>query len=199
MVGPMKFRKHQGGMATVEFAIIALPFFMLLWGIIEYGLILFTQMAIESATLQIAREASIGKGRVDSLGVCSREEYVRQVIHEKTAGLINASSVEISAAPVANGGVRADQTPDICMSNNPPTVGGACPGGIYEDVNHNGVYDPTVPGLALGNAGELVELRATYPWKVQIPFFNQFFGDHGVLLITSSTVLRNEPFAGAGC
>ncbi len=199
MLRAMKSWRQQQGSVAIEFAIIALPFFMLLWAIIEYGLILFTQVAVESATLQVAREASIGHGQTDALGVCSREEYVRQIIRQKTAGLINAESVKVSAAPVASGGVPRTQTPDICVSNNPPTVGGLCPGGIYEDVNHNGVYDATVPGLALASAGQLVELRVYYPWKVQIPFFGQFFGDHGILMITSSTVLKNEPFAGAGC
>lgn len=188
----------RAGAAAIEFAAVALPFFLLLYAIIEYGLILYTQVVIESSTQQVGRAASLGKGVIINPGICSREEYVRQQVQRRTAGLINSGQVTVTAAPVVQGGVPTSSNADICMGN-PPTIGGPCPGGIYEDVNHNGRYDGAVAGVALGNPGQLIEVRVSYPWKVQIPYFGKFFGDNGVLLISSSTVLRNEPFAGPGC
>lgn len=190
--------RGRGGAAAIEFAAVALPFFLLLYAIIEYGLVLYTQVVIESSTQQVGRAASLGKGVVINPGICSREEYVRQEVQRRTAGLINSNQVTVTAATVVQGGVPANGNADICMGN-PPTIGGPCPSGVYEDVNRNGRYDETTASVALGQPGQLVEIRVSYPWKVQIPYFNQFFGRNGVLLISSSTVLRNEPFAGPGC
>lgn len=190
--------RWNAGAAAIEFAAVALPFFLLLYAIIEYGLILYTQVVIESSTEQVARAASLGKGVVINPGICSREEYVRQEVQRRTVGLINSAQVTVTASPVVQGGVPASSNADICMGN-PPTIGGPCPGGIYEDVNRNGRYDGAVAGVALGQPGQLIEIRVSYPWKVQVPYFGKFFGNNGVLLISSSTVLRNEPFAGPGC
>lgn len=192
------FRRCRAGATAIEFAAVALPFFLILYAIIEYGLILYTQVVIESSTLQVARQASLGKGVITAPGICNREQYVRQQVEQRTRGLINGQKVIVTAATVVQGGVPSSGTPDICMSD-PPTIGGPCPTGVYEDVNRNGRYDATVPGVNLGDAGQLVEIRVSYPWKVQIPFFGKYFGEHGVLMISSSTVLRNEPFTGPGC
>jgi hypothetical protein len=47
---------------------------------------------------------------------------------------------------------------------------------------------------SIGGAGDLVEIRVTYLWKVFFPIFQSSFGTNGVLTISSSTVVKNEPF-----
>lgn len=59
--------KHQAGAAAVEFALIAIVFFMLLFGIIEFGRVLFTWNSAVEATRYGARVAvvcDIGSGAV---------------------------------------------------------------------------------------------------------------------------------------
>ncbi len=203
-----KFSDNNSGATLVELALVSPIFFLILFVIIEYGLVMFSSVVVESAVMHGSRAASLGKGQ-DSAGACSntanRADYVKCVVREKTGGLIHANSIIVDANKVVDGGVPASR--DICLLNDVPTVGGPCPQGtLWQDVNGNGVYDAG-PGqmtdASLGNAGELVELRVYYPWKVQIPFVKEFFGCHsggvegcqeGVIMITSATLLKNEPF-----
>ena len=205
------FSRDRSGATLVEFAIIAPIFFLMLFSIIEYGLVMFSSVVIESAVMHASRVVSIGAD--SGSGACAnspnRVENVKCIVRQKTSGLIHADSVLFVANPVAQGGLAALSKPDICLFDPPqtPKVGGPCPQGTkWQDLNGNGVYDAG-PGEAtpasLGGAGELVEIRVYYPWKVQIPFVQEFFGcrtggvagcEKGVIMITSATVLKNEPF-----
>jgi hypothetical protein len=40
----------------------------------------------------------------------------------------------------------------------------------------------------------MIEVRVTYLWRVMFPMFRSQFGTNGVLTVTSSTVVKNEPF-----
>lgn len=208
-----RFIKNCAGATIVEFAIVAPVFFLLLAGIVEYGLYTFSSVAIESAVMQAARTASLGRSS-GSAGPCTattdRVGYIQCVLRDKTSSLINADTITITANLVANGGVPASVSPDICMKS-PPTVGGPCPPGTpWQDVNGNNAYDAGTPMTvaSMGNAGDLVEVRVYYPWKVQIPFMKSFFGcrgdqakagcKEGIIMISSSTVLKNEPFDTGG-
>lgn len=199
--------RDESGATIIEFAVVAPVFFLLIFGIIEFGLVMFSSVAIESAVMFASRAASLGKS-ADPTGPCAsstdRVNYVECIVRDKTSNLINHSQVIITANPVAAGGVPATVSPDICLTN-PPTVGGPCASGTpWQDVNGNGTYDAVVPPVTLGAAGDLVEVRVYYPWQVQIPFVSKYFGCHnssphpgceeGIFMITSSTVIKNEPF-----
>jgi Flp pilus assembly pilin Flp len=188
-----RFLRDDSGATAIEFSIVAGMFFLLMLGVIEFGLFMMTQVAIESATTQAGRATAIG---VATGG--DRVAAVTSLIRQRTAGLINRDAIIISASTVATGGATV---PDFCLHENgapadsPPT----CPPWVvdgqvhYFENGNNNVYNG--PGTTtLGNAGDLVEVRVSYPWRVLIPFLGEFFGDHGVVLITSSTVVRNEPF-----
>jgi hypothetical protein len=56
---PLASRKTQRGMAAVEFALVAIVFFMLLIGIVEMGRVLFTWNAVVEATRYGARVAVV--------------------------------------------------------------------------------------------------------------------------------------------
>jgi hypothetical protein len=166
----------------------------------EFGLFMFHKVAIESITMQVGREASLNtsSGYSGCNGGSDRFAYIRCYVREKSGGLINGDLVEVSINTVANGGTRA---PDICLATNPPSSPPTC-NGQYEDINGNGSYDGPAASNNAGGEGELVEVRVSYPWQVLVPLVSQFIGTQredgsrtGVVMITSSTVFRNEPGA----
>lgn len=53
------FRRDQGGASAVEFALVAVPFFLMLFGIIEGGRLLWTQLGLQHAVEMAARCASL--------------------------------------------------------------------------------------------------------------------------------------------
>jgi hypothetical protein len=186
-------RDVSGGTA-IEFAIVAGIFFTLMFGIIEYGMIMLTKVAIESATVQVGRASSLGNvgaGCAAGDRVCE----VKRVVIEKTQGLIDPESVNVSAVVVSSATTSTPRTPDICLDNAATPYPAAC-SAWQENGGNPTSYDPpaALGGAALGNGGELVEVRVTYLWRVLFPIFRSQFGKNGVLTITSSTVVKNEPF-----
>ena len=187
-------RKHirhlaadENGATIIEFAIVAPVFFLLLMGIIEFGLIGFHSVALDAAVAQTSRQASLGN--VPS-GFPDRVSYIRSELRNRTQGLINANQIIISANLVTAGG--APTPPDICLTD-PPSFGTTCTGVPFQEVNGVPGYQGPSAAVTLGNAGDVVEIRASYPWRVQLPLVRDFIGPNGVLLITSSTVVKNEP------
>lgn len=83
--------------STVEFALIAVPFFLLIFGIIEGGRLVFTYHEIQNAAREGARYlVAHGAFADDPLGPGDTGE-VEDYVLSKTAGL-DPASLEISAA-----------------------------------------------------------------------------------------------------
>lgn len=181
-------RLDNAGTTLIEFALVAPAFFLLLMAVIEFGLIGFHQVAIESAVAATAREASLGRATPGG----DRVEFVRTQLREKLAGIINPEQLQITAATVVSGGTPA--SPDVCL-DDPPRLGGACePPLLFEEVNNIPGYQGAAASVSLGNAGDVIEVRVLYPWRVQLPLMSRFFGENGVFLITANTIVKNEPF-----
>jgi Flp pilus assembly pilin Flp len=192
-----RFTRHQQGATAVEFAIVSGAFFLLLMGVIEFGLIMLTKVAIESATTQVSRSGSIGSivpGCPDR--VCS----IKKLVEEKTYGLVARNSVVVTAKFVSRPGLGpsagSPPVPDICLAdiNNPYPA--TCTTVGYQDNNSDGDYDPPPDLLptSIGQAGDVIEIRVTYLWRILFPLFRNYFGPNGVLTITTSTVVKNEPY-----
>ena len=188
--------RHTGGATAVEFAVVATMFFTLFMGVIEYGLFMMTQVAIEGAVTQAGRAGSIS-----TLGGLDRVTAVQNLVEEKTHGLINAGSVAVTTGVVetANGasGSGAGAAPDICEPAGadpfPCSPTRPCPPGT--PFIPGGAPDAVCTGPAstsVGGPGDIVEIRVSYPWKVLFPILGQFFGNHGVVIIQSTTVVKNE-------
>lgn len=198
---PFSIRDQQGA-SIVEFALIAPVFFFIIMGILEFGLFMFHKVVIESITMQVSREASLNKNAGDGncAGTTDRYAYIRCYVREKSNYLINGDQVEVNINRVAEGGTRVA---DICLNVDPPSSRPATCNGPrgYEEVNGIQGYQGTA-GSAPGDAGELIEVRVSYPWRVLVPLMSQLIGSQredgsrtGVVMITSSTVFRNEPAA----
>jgi Flp pilus assembly pilin Flp len=180
------------GATAIEFAIVAFVFFMMMFAIIEYGLIMLTKVAIESSTIQISRSASIGSV---GAGCNDRVCEIRRLVQEKTLGLIDAQSVSVTATVVSGPTTATPPKPDICLDNSatpyPPTCG------VWQENGGDPLsYNPpaALGATSIGNAGDVVEIRVTYLWRVLFPMFRSYFGKNGVLTISASTVIKNEPF-----
>lgn len=195
------FMRNRDGASIVEFAIVAPIFFLLIMGILEFGLFMFHKVAIEAITMQVGREASLNtsSGYSTCNGGNDRYAYIRCYVREKSAGLINGEQVEVNINTVAGGSTRA---PDICIEGGTPSTASCPTDGRYEEVNGIPGFQGTSTLNQPGAAGELIEVRVSYPWRVLVPFMSRFIGTAdeqgtrtGVVMITSSTVFRNEPAA----
>ena len=187
--------KQREGATIIEFAIVAPILFFMIFALLEFGLILFSMVVIESATATVSRVARTG---FDG-GAANREQFIRQLIDRKSAGLINASRIIITTDLTSPPDTLVDEPEECCP-------GGTCPGGVpvppvgtcppgfpFEDRNNNGVYDGVAASLNAGDTGEIVRYRVVYRWPLQFPGSSLFFGGPD-FYIESNAFVQNEAF-----
>lgn len=201
------YAKDERGVTIIEFAVVAIPLFLLIMGLIEFGLLFFTQIALENAINKVARTTAIG----DTGGYSQRIDYIKAQLQDEVQPLIFGSRAIISVEQVNSGGASYKE-PELCLSN-PPRLGPTCPAGTpFEDTNGNGTYDGGTVNSSPGSAGDLIQIDVALPWSFFTPLVGQFFHlqnvqsgrtdaegnpvSYNAYIIRTSTIVKNEPFGG---
>lgn len=180
------FLRQERGATAVEFALVAVPFFLLLLGIIEYGLYTFTKVSLESIAAQAGQQASVQ----NNSGGCDRICVARNYITAKAAGLINYQSVTVTPHNVTVAGGTTFRG-DKCLCY-PDHIGGPCPCGHYENLGGGPGYDSGPVAYSTGRSGDLIELQVTYPWHVINPIMQPFFSPGGTVVMRVTTTVKNQ-------
>lgn len=180
----VRLRRDDRGALMVEFAVVFPILLLGILGTIETATIIFIGSSIESAVLQASRFGITGN---TSNGV-SREERVREIVGEKTYGLVNMDEVTIetlvyeSFADIGKPEPFQDTNTNLAYDLGEP----------FTDVNGNGQWDPDMGAAGLGGPDAVVVYRVIYDWGLMTPYMRRVMGDsiHNV----SSVAVRNEPF-----
>ncbi len=169
--------RSNAGSAMIEFAFIAPVFFLLLFAILEIGVIYFAQSTIQYGTNDIAR--MVRTGQTSAQGVT--QDTVRQRVCDDVAPLVPCDSnlsVDVEAFPTFSG----------VNFSNPLT-----PTGDMQSLNN---YNP-------GTACTVVLVRVFYAWPVFTPLLTPFLSNMAGSkhLLYSAAAFRNEPYnlGLAGC
>lgn len=145
----MKLRKESGA-SIVEFALIAPIFFLLIFAIIEFGLLFWVDLTMQHAVREGARYAITGQVNLDPN--TSDQQRYRAIIAK-----MNESSV----------GLWAKVDPDIKITLNGTTST------EYSDANS---YNAGM----FGQAGDIVTIQLDCKWPMFTGFISKFFsnGEH---------------------
>lgn len=151
---------HQNDGATiVEFALVAPVLFLILFGIIEFSLVMFASSVIEGATGNAARLSKTGAERSTAGTSEERAELdsarLRQLVLERGSGVLKDNN-DLHITVIPQGGSK----------------------------------DGT-----MGSSGEIVVYRVTYNWNIFTPLIGNLISDDGIFVISSTTVVVNEPFS----
>jgi Flp pilus assembly protein TadG len=177
------------GSAAVEFAMVAPVFFLLLMGTVEAGIIFFAQSSLQNAVNDVARTVRTGQTNcfsTDSGGSCvaiTPLQFRTQICDEVGVLLqdCNGSSLQFDVSAYSAGFSAATNTSPLDVSNNLPVL-----------TNFN-----------LGNACEVVLVRAFYKWPVFTPMLDFFLANMSgnSHLLSTAAAFRNEPYSNstAGC
>ena len=175
-----RLRRDENGFTAIEFAIVALPFLMLLFGIISICLYFFTNFTLENAVWQTARslrtgEVQMGKGAYSSATTTEEKK--------------NAFKQALCA--VAPTFLDCNKMVVLVQSN-------ASFGGIVEPTcATNGVMlDQSAAIFNTGNASSVILVTVCYPWDFggKLPFIKLGNLQGGGVLLQSSVAFRTEPF-----
>jgi Flp pilus assembly protein TadG len=102
-------RRDQRGTTTVEFAIVGGVFFMLLFGVIEFGRALFVANALDESTRRGARLAAVcpvGDPMPAQAAILAGTDGVSLISPDLTVANVAIAYLDVNGAPVANPAVN---------------------------------------------------------------------------------------------
>ena len=102
-------RAKQTGTTTVEFAIIASVMFMILFGVIEFGRVMFTANALAESTRRGARLAAVcpvGDPLPAQAAILAGTDGVSTIARDLTTANVTIAYLDVNGAPVANPAVN---------------------------------------------------------------------------------------------
>ncbi|MCZ0736033.1 TadE/TadG family type IV pilus assembly protein [Phreatobacter sp. AB_2022a] len=166
-----RFGRMADGSTTVEFALIAMPFFVLLFGLVEIALTFFASQLLETATADAARQILTGRAQAASF---DRAAFANAVCGNFKV-LLDCSGVVVDVQKVASF--------DAANTSGPAR-------------NSDGTVNYSGTGYAPGAGGDIVMVKVYYEWPVMVPTFGLAAGDlpNGKRLLQATAVFRNEPF-----
>lgn len=172
---------------TIELAIIAPIMILLMFGIIEFSMVMYGTSVIESATSNTSR---LGKTGYTEETV-SREELIHDMLSHKIDGLMDTELVSIETKVYGDFGDIGQPEP----YNDQNANGSYDAGEPFDDINGNAQWDADMGAAGLGAAREVVVYTVNYPWQLHTPVIRELLGDaQGIYNIRSSMVVRNEPY-----
>lgn len=169
-----RFARAERGAAAVEFALISIPFMMLLFGIMELAMVLLVATTLETATEHVSRK--IRTGEFQSGAATGKTDFKAKVCEAMTwLSASCASDVFVDVRTFSDFGALAGYKPQ--------------PGATFSDATT--CFSP-------GKATDIVLVRVYYRWKLFTPGLDKAMenmgGGSGKRLLSSATAFRNEPY-----
>jgi Flp pilus assembly protein TadG len=166
------FRRDVRGAAAIEFGLLAIPFFGLLFAILQVGLVFFAGQSLETAVANTAR--LVRTGQAQQLGYTATD-LTSQICSQVSALFTNCTTnLKLD--------VRTYATFDSVDLAKPVDVNGNLKTNTF-------IY-------AAGHGSDIVVIRAFYEWPVfaKLLSFNLTNLADGNHLLASVAAFRNEPF-----
>lgn len=167
-----QFIKNRDGAAAVEFTLVAIPLFWMIFGMLEFGAMSLVQTTLDSAVAQTGRQIRTGEAQQTGL--------TKAQLEAKICANINQI---MSLTCEGNLFLDVDRYSSFAdVGNGTPTK--------------NGQIDTGQLGYTPGGSNEVILVRAYYQWKIFTPMFGAIFANmtEGRRLVVSSMMFRNEPF-----
>lgn len=187
-----RFWRSQDGAAAIEFAILAIPYFMIIFAIIETFVAYTAEQVIGNATDELARQLRTGQitaglGRSTDK---TKDEF-RQLFCNEISVMISCSSAELKTPTQLYLDVRSFSTFALIPKTIPRKSTAT-----YADL------DPTSFGYSPGGSGSINMVRAYYRWKIITdlirPYITNIRPADGSLptdfLIVATAAVQNEDY-----
>lgn len=180
------YLRNDDGITALEFTLVAPVLLLLMFGTIEFSLIMFVTATIESATSNASR---LGKTGYTEIGI-SQQDMIFNMIKDRTSALINTDNLEITAKSYSAFNEIGESEPFNDQNGN----GTYDTGEPFDDINHNAQWDADMAQAGLGGANDIVLYTVHYDWHVITPLISSLITDDGTFPITASVVVKNEPY-----
>lgn len=180
-----RFKKEEDGATAVEFALVALPFFALLFGIMELAIVFFVNSALVHSTAEAGRLIRVG-----NFQACGGVDEFKALVCGNMTGLGNCwKNVRIDV-------VEGDSFKTIALPAIPPVQprDDTKTGDDAVPQTPNGVYNANA-------AGDTMVIRAVLHYRLALPPLLTRLDNpvgSGARTMVATTAFRNEPFPANG-
>ena len=163
--------RNEDGVAAVEFAFVAAPFFALLIAILDLALLFFAQASLETAVEQTARLVLTGQAMSQGLTVSQFQAAVCNAL--PSAFSCNGVMIDLQTASSFAG-----------ANTSAPTLTYDAHGNVTNAWKYQ-----------VGGPGTIQVMRVMYQWPIFPGPLNVNFANlsNGAYLLMATSVFRNEP------
>lgn len=161
--------RSSDGSAAVEFGMVALPFILMVFAILELGLVFVTDSILENATIETGRLVRTGRASAQSMTAATFK-----------TSLCSRMSIFASDC-TARATVDVREIPQFATVPPDPMAGGTFNNGVLTYTN--------------GDPGDLILVRVWYRQPLLTTFLAQGLSrmNDGAAMLTATTAFRNEP------
>ncbi|KQT53857.1 MULTISPECIES: TadE/TadG family type IV pilus assembly protein [unclassified Aureimonas] len=165
-----RFRRDRKGVAAIEFALLALPFFLMIFAAIETSIVCLAEMTLDQAVDQVGRTVRTGQAQKANL----TKDAFKQQICAKVGFLLACDKLSVDVATYDN----------FAAIPEPLT---------------NGKLDTSGFGYAPGGKETITAVRAFYKWPITTDMMRKYLADggekgDGTHLLYAISAFRTEPF-----
>jgi hypothetical protein len=178
--------KDRAGVSTVEFAIILPALLTLICGAIELGHMLLARVVLEGAMTEAARISTASLETAEGQRTTVMEESIERAMGNFP--LADGGHVSVQTTVYGNFSSAHPETYEDANANGHYDLGEP-----YVDRNANGKWDAAAPKTGtLGGPGDVVSYTVHFPKRILFGFLGAqwLLGDS--IMLTGSTVVRNE-------
>lgn len=178
------FARDRAGSTIVEFALIALPLFMLILGVLEIGWGNFVQSRLDAAVQQASRQVMTGFAQKQKVNgnPMNAQQFRDMILCPKLPSFVKCADVYVNVATVD------EKT--------------AAPFDQFVNNTKNGLVPPDLSGqknsYQLGEGKNYVVLQAAYPLPALTSVLRSSktttYNGKPVRLLLSTATFKNEPF-----
>ena len=179
-----RFARNNEGAAALEFALVLPPLCLILVGMFEMAMLMFTQASMEGALREAARFGMTGSVPDPA----ARQTQILAIIQKDTFNMLTSPTISF----LIYNGFNNVGTPEPWVDSN--GNGKWDSGESYTDVNSNAKWDADQGKTGVGASAQIVQYTVQYDWHVITPFMAPIFGNGGKVHLKASVVMRNEPW-----
>lgn len=167
-----QFLSDNEGVSAVEFALIAMPFFMLIMGIFEICMIFMVATVLEYGAREAARE--MRTGAFQNSGATTLADFEGNICAE----MLNLFGCDTRLHV------------NVTQPANFPTIPDPVP------IAADGSLDTTGFSMVTSGREDIVVVSVYYEWELFTPLISSYMANMpgNVRLLISTQVFRNEPF-----
>lgn len=163
------FWRDRDGSAAVEFGMVALPFCMMIFAVLELGLVFVLDSVLENATIETGRLVRTGQATAQGMTAATFKTQLCSRMSTFQADCASRATVDVRVIPQ--------------FATTPP------------DPMSGGVFNADSLTYSNGAPGSLMLVRVWYRQPLLTTFLAQGLSrlNDGTTILTATTAFRNEP------